>query len=166
MRLVPPGSFIELSQPDLERVAMAEHARWHRRRLAAGWTTGASWLAVPWAELPDGERAQRVADTRQQLAQLEDVGFLPVVPAGGPPAAASFERVGAVSAERLTAPLRWTLPSGEQCSGRPATGGSSTPPATCGRSPTPSSGQATPRSTTGGGGASAPSGPGRSGRPW
>ena len=85
VRLVPPGSFIELSQPDLERVAMAEHARWHRRRLAAGWTAGASWLAVPWAELPDGERAHRVSDTRRQLAQLEDVGFLPVVPPGGPP---------------------------------------------------------------------------------
>ena len=35
VRLVPPGSFIELSRPDLERVAMAEHDRWHRRRLAA-----------------------------------------------------------------------------------------------------------------------------------
>ena len=118
VRLVPPGSFIELSQPDLERVAMAEHARWHRRRLAAGWTTGASWLAVPWAELPEGERALRIADARQQLAQLEDVGFLPVVPAGGPHTAGSFERVGAVSAERLAAPLRWALPSGEQLLGQ------------------------------------------------
>ncbi len=116
-RLVPPGSFIELSQPDLERVAMAEHARWRRRRLAALRPAGTSPLAVPWADLPDGERAQRVADARQQLAQLEDVGFLPVVPAGGPPTAASFERVGVVSAERLAAPLRWTLPSGERLLG-------------------------------------------------
>jgi hypothetical protein len=116
-RLVPPGSFIELSQQELERVAMGEHARWHRRRLAAGRPAGAGPLAVPWADLPDGERAQRVADTRQQLAQLEDVGFLPVLPAGGPPTAGSFERVGVVRAERLAAPLRWALPSGEQLHG-------------------------------------------------
>jgi hypothetical protein len=117
VRLVPPGSFIELSRPDLERVAMAEHARWHRRRLADGRPAGASPLAVPWADLTDDERAQRVADARQQLAQLEDVGFLPIVPAGGPPAAGSFERVGVVRAERLAAPLRWALPSGEQLRG-------------------------------------------------
>jgi hypothetical protein len=116
-RLVPPGSFIELSQPDLERVAMAEHDRWYRRRLAAGRLAGAGSLAVPWAELPDGERAQRVADARQQLAQLEDVGFLAVVPAGGPPTAGTFERFGVVRAERLAAPLRWALPSGEQLLG-------------------------------------------------
>jgi hypothetical protein len=116
--LVPPGSFIELSQQDLERVAMAEHARWHRRRLAAGRPAGASPLAVPWADLADVERAQRVADARQQLAQLEDVGFLPIVPAGGPPTAGSYERVGVVRAERLAAPLRWALPSGERLLGK------------------------------------------------
>ncbi len=87
------------------------------RRLAAGRPPGASELAVPWADLPDGEHARRVADTGRQLAQLEDVGFLPVVPAGGPPTAGSFERVGVVSAEQLASPLRWTLPSGEQLRG-------------------------------------------------
>jgi hypothetical protein len=117
VRLVPPGSFIELSRPDLERVAMAEHARWCRRRLAVGRPAGASRLAVPWGDLAEGEREQRVADARRQLAQLEDVGFLPVVPPGGPPTAGTFERVGVVTAERLTAPLRWTVPSGEQMRG-------------------------------------------------
>ncbi|MGD0703396.1 MAG: hypothetical protein ABSA02_26365 [Trebonia sp.] len=116
-RLVPPGSFIELSHQELERVALAEHARWCRRRLAAGRPAGASWLTVPWADLPGAERAQRVADARQQLAQLEDVGFLPVVAAGGPPTAGSFERVGVVSADQLASPLGWTLPSGEQLRG-------------------------------------------------
>jgi hypothetical protein len=117
VRLVPPGSFIELSQRELEQIAMAEHARWHQHRLAPGAPKVASSLAVPWAELPDAERAQRVADAGRQLAQLEDVGFLPIVPAGGPPAAASFERVGVVSAERLDGQLRWALPSGERLLG-------------------------------------------------
>jgi hypothetical protein len=116
-RLVPSGSFIELSKQDLERVAMAEHDRWYRRRLAAGRRAGAGSLAVPWGDLSDRDRAQVVADARQQLAQLEDVGFLPVVPAGGPPAAGSFERIGLVRAEQLAAPLRWALPSGEQLLG-------------------------------------------------
>jgi hypothetical protein len=117
VRLVPPGSFIELSQPDLEQVAMAEHDRWRQRRLTAGWPGGVSRLAVPWSDLADDERARRMAETRHQLAQLEDVGFLPIVPAGGPPTAGSFERVGVVNAERLAAPLRWALPSGGQLLG-------------------------------------------------
>ena len=84
-RVVPSGSFIELSRAELERVAAAAHAR--------------------------------VADVRRRLAQLEDVGFLPVVPVGGPQTAASFERVGVVWARRLGARLHWTLPSGEELLG-------------------------------------------------
>ena len=117
VRLVPPGSFIELSRPDLERVAMAEHARWYRRQVSRGGSAGLSELAVPWPDLPDGERAERVLDARKQLAQLEDVGFLPIVPAGGPPTAGSCERVGVVSARQLAAQLRWRLPSGEEMLG-------------------------------------------------
>jgi hypothetical protein len=84
-RRVPSGSFIELSQADLEQVAAAAHAR--------------------------------VADVSRQLARLERAGFLPIVPAGGPLAAASFERVGVVSATRLASRLHWTLPSGEELFG-------------------------------------------------
>jgi hypothetical protein len=84
-RLVPSGSFIELSRAELERVAAAAHAR--------------------------------VADVSKRLSQLEDVGILPVVPVGGPQAAASFERVGVVCARRLAARLHWTLPSGEELLG-------------------------------------------------
>jgi hypothetical protein len=62
-------------------------------------------------------RHARVADVSERLAQLEDVGILPIVPAGGPQAAASFERVGVVFARRLAARLHWTLPSGEQLLG-------------------------------------------------
>jgi hypothetical protein len=85
VRRVPSGSFIELSQADLERVATAGHAR--------------------------------VADVSRQLARLEQAGLLPIVPAGGPQAAGSFERVGVVRASRLDARLHWTLPSGEELLG-------------------------------------------------
>ena len=84
-RLVPAGSFIELSRAELERVASAAHAR--------------------------------VADVSRRLAQLEDAGLLPIVQAGGPQAAGSFERVGVVCARRLAARLHWTLPSGEELLG-------------------------------------------------
>jgi hypothetical protein len=84
-RRVPSGSFIELSQAELERVATAERAR--------------------------------VADVSRELARLEEAGLLPIVPAGGPQAAASFERVGVVTATRLAARLHWTLPSGEELFG-------------------------------------------------
>jgi hypothetical protein len=116
VRLVPSGSFVELSQADLERVATAEHARAYRRRLAAGSSAGGNG-ATPWTRLRDGERAERVTEVRRQLARLEEVGFLPVVPVGGPPTAASFERVGVVSARRLAAGLLWALPSGEELLG-------------------------------------------------
>jgi hypothetical protein len=86
-RLVPSGSFIELSRAELERVATAGRAR--------------------------------VADVSRRLARLERAGLLPIVPAGGPQAAASFERFGVVCARRLAAPLHWTLPSGEKMSGDP-----------------------------------------------
>jgi len=85
VRRVPSGSFIELSQADLERVAAAAHAR--------------------------------VADVSRQLARLERAGFLPIVPTGGPLTAASFERVGVVTATRLASRLHWTLPSGERLFG-------------------------------------------------
>jgi hypothetical protein len=116
VRLVPPGSFVELSQAELERVARAEHAR-RRRRPGGGPSAADDGPAQPWTRLPDDERAERVADLREQLTQLEEVGFLAVVPAGGPPAAASFERFGVVSARRLAARLNWTLPSGEELLG-------------------------------------------------
>ena len=126
-RAVVPGSFIELNDRDLEEVAHAEHTRWYRRRLAAGWTaaprTGAgrpllvNSKVVPWEELAAGDQAGSVEHLRSQLAQLEDVGFMPVVPEGGPPAAAEFERVGTVRARRLHAGRRWTRPAGGELSG-------------------------------------------------
>ena len=39
-RAVVPGSFIELSEQDLEAIACSEHTRWYQRRLAAGWSAG------------------------------------------------------------------------------------------------------------------------------
>jgi hypothetical protein len=128
-RAVVPGSFIELNYHDLEEIARAEHTRWYQRRLAAGWTaapgTGTVRAAhalvnskvVPWDQLPAEDRASSIEHLRSQLAQLEDVGFMPVVPEGGPPAAADFQRVGTVRARRLHTRRRWTRPAGGELSG-------------------------------------------------
>ena len=131
-RSVTPGSFIELNETALEEIAQAEHTRWYRRRLAAGWSPGGAARTrhagrpgharvnrrvVPWTELPAGERARNIEHLRSQLAQLEDVGFMPVVPAGGPPGAAEFRRIGTVQAKRLGARQTWTRRSGDELCG-------------------------------------------------
>jgi hypothetical protein len=130
-RAVAPGSFIELGDRDLEEIARAEHTRWYRRRLAAGWTAGGgpgsngaatgharvNARVVPWHDLPAEYRASNVQYLRSQLAQLEAVGFMPVVPEGGPPEAAAFERTGIVRAKKLQAPRRWTGRSGDRLCG-------------------------------------------------
>jgi len=114
VHLVPPGSVIELSDEDLAAITIAEHTRWLHRRLAAG-QTGEN--VVPWAELPPSVRSDASAHLRSQLMQLEDVGFVPIVPAGGPPRAARYERVGLVRASQLTEPLAWANHAGEQMHG-------------------------------------------------
>ena len=80
-----------------------------------------SFIELSMAELERVAAAGRapVADVSRRLAQLEDVGLVPIVPAGGPQAAASFERVGVVRARRLVARLHWTLPSGDEMFGEP-----------------------------------------------
>jgi hypothetical protein len=128
-RAVPPGSFIELSDPDLEEIARAEHDRWYRRRLAAGWTAASNGTpagntrvnarVIPWNDLPPEYRASNIEYLRSQIAQLESVGFMPIVPEGGPPEAAAFERIGVVQARQLQARRRWTRRSGDELSGDP-----------------------------------------------
>ncbi|MDX6422264.1 MAG: hypothetical protein QOG28_6884 [Trebonia sp.] len=114
VHLVPPGSVIELSEEDLTAITIAEHTRWLHRRLAVG---QAGENVVPWEDLPPRMRSDVSKHLCSQLMQLEDVGFLPIVPAGGPPAAARFERVGLVRASQLTEPLAWTNHAGEQMHG-------------------------------------------------
>jgi hypothetical protein len=114
VHLVPAGSVIELSEQDLTAVAISEHTRWLHRRLASG---RAGENAVPWEQLPPHVRSDVSRHLRSQLSQLEDVGFVPIVPAGGPPGAAHFERVGVVCASQLTEPLAWTNHAGEQMHG-------------------------------------------------
>lgn len=122
-RGVAPGSFIELSDSDVEQIAGAEHTRWYRRRLNAGWSaegkrgTRVNRKVVPWAALPAEDRAASIDYLRSQLRQLEDVGFVPIVPEGGPPEAAEFLRVGTVQANRLHARRPWTRRSGDNLSG-------------------------------------------------
>ena len=126
-RGVAPGSFIELSGHDIEQIARAEHTRWYRRRLAAGWTadrkrgTGpgarVNRIVVPWTALPAGDRAASIQYLRSQLRQLEEVGFVPIVPEGGPPEAAEFLRIGTVQARRLHSSRPWTRLSGDNLIG-------------------------------------------------
>ncbi len=72
---------------------------------------------VPWAALPAADRRQAIDYLRSQLAQLEDVGFMPVVPTGGPPGAADFRRIGTVRAKRLQDRRLWTRRSGDELHG-------------------------------------------------
>ena len=114
VHLVLPGSVIELSEQELTRIAISEHTRWQQRRVAAG---RIQENVVPWPELPAPVRAEVRQHLRTQLAQLEDVGFVAIVPAGGPKGAAVYERVGMVQATQLSAPLAWTTHAGEPMQG-------------------------------------------------
>jgi hypothetical protein len=115
VRMLLPGSFIELSDRELEAVAEIEHTRWFRRQVA--FSRAGNELAVPWPDLtPERQLAER-EQVRTQVSQLEEAGFLPIVRQGGPPEATDFVRAGIVSATQLTSPLRWTIHSGEQLRG-------------------------------------------------
>ncbi len=135
-RAVAPGSFIEINDHDLEAVARAEHTRWYRRRLRAGWSAGSppdgssaatpaaadgkalvNSRVVPWSDLPPAGRDQAIDYLRTQLAQLEDVGFMAIVPPGGPAGAADFRRTGTVRARRLHTRRPWTRRSGDELHG-------------------------------------------------
>jgi hypothetical protein len=131
-RAVAPGSFIELTDRDLVGIASIEHGRWYQRRLMAGWSPGGNHQrgsagrdghprvnarVVPWSDLQAKDRAAAIEHLRSQLGQLEDVGFMPILPEGGPPEAAEFQRVGTVRAKRLHVRRRWTRRYGDQLSG-------------------------------------------------
>jgi hypothetical protein len=121
VRMVPTGSYIELSEAELQAVAMAEHTRWYRRRLATkrstrGITVTGSFM-MPWTELSADEHASRRAVVRSQVAQLENVGFVPVIPAGGPAGSVSCERVGTVEAIQLSTRYSWLIRPGEELHG-------------------------------------------------
>ncbi len=105
VRAVRPGSFVELSDSDLLRVASAEHSRWYTRRRAGGWRPASDGgidddnalfnrHVHPWAALPAAARAGKSEDVRSQIAQLEAGGFMPVLPDEGPVGAAAFQRSG------------------------------------------------------------------------
>ena len=128
VREVETGSFVELTKADVEAVACREHSRWYDRRRAAGWRPAGTGqedddvLRInsnvrPWAELSAEMRTGLAKYARSQLEQLEDVGFMPVLPDGGPPGAADFTRVGEVRAVRLTAGYAWRTPAGDELSG-------------------------------------------------
>jgi hypothetical protein len=130
VRAVPPGSFVELAEEDLLAVAQAEHTRWYERRRAAGWAPsppggrpgggrvppGADRVnsrVVPWTELSADDRRGLTRYLQSQLTQLEEAGYLPVIPPGGPPGAQRFRRIGVVHARRLQAPRWWLRRTGD-----------------------------------------------------
>jgi hypothetical protein len=88
-QMVPPGSIIELGEQEAGKICEAEHGRWLSRQLAYG---GKDELLVPWASLPPSEKAVAITQLRTQVAQLEDIGLVPIVPIGGPPEAITVER--------------------------------------------------------------------------
>ena len=127
-RAVVPGTFIELSDGDLEDVAGREHARWQERRRKAGWRVAAAGEpddddarinrhVRPWADLPADTREEEREYVRYLLEQLEAVGFMPVLPDGGPGDAADFQRIGEVRATQLTASHAWWTPAGDELAG-------------------------------------------------
>ena len=127
-RTVAHGSFVELTDGDVLHVARQEHCRWYERRKAAGWRATAEGeedddsarinsVVRPWDDLPEETRKWLPGYLRSQLAQLEAVGFMPVLPECGPPGAADFLRIGEVRAERLITSHAWRHTSGGVLSG-------------------------------------------------
>jgi hypothetical protein len=129
-RAVAPGSFVELTETDLAEVAREEHSRWYERRRQAGWRAGGPGQEDDdtalvnsnmraWADLPPRTRERNSAEVRSQVARLEAVGFMAVLPPDGPPGAMDFDRVGEVEAEPLAASQTWRCGSGDQLTGAP-----------------------------------------------
>jgi hypothetical protein len=125
-RSVVPGSFIELTESELREIAQAEHTRWYLRRRklgrrppVAGGAAGAvaSPFFRPWDELTGDQQVSHADYIASQIAQLEDAGFVPVVPAGSPDLATRFRRTGAVRAKRLTAQHTWVQENGDVLQG-------------------------------------------------
>ena len=98
VQIVPAGSIIELNRQEAEKVNEAEHTRWLGRQRAAGRT---SEFAVPWTDLPAAQRASAADYLLTQIRQLEDIGFVPIVPVGGPPEAITVEHTGTVLAAKI-----------------------------------------------------------------
>jgi hypothetical protein len=84
--VVIPGSFVELSDRELEALSLKMRER-NREYV------------------------------RAQIAQLEAVGFMPVLPDSGPPSAAGFQRLGEVRAEQLAASHPWRNRAGDKLAG-------------------------------------------------
>jgi hypothetical protein len=127
-RAVVTGSFVELTDAEIEHLARLEHDRWYERRRKTGWRVAATgekdnYAALanrnvrPWPDLPLPTRETIQSSIRSQLAALEAVGFMPVLPAGGPRVARNFRRIGEVCAERLVTGQSWTHASGGRLTG-------------------------------------------------
>jgi Trk K+ transport system NAD-binding subunit len=117
------GSFVELGAAEVLEVAREEHGRWYKRRRRDGWRAAAAGeedddrirvnsIVRPWSDLLPAARERSCRNVRSQLAQLEAVGFMPVLPEDGHPDAQSFRRIGEIRARRLMAGKTWNHESG------------------------------------------------------
>lgn len=115
-----------LSEAELGRVAEREHESWQALFRSHGWQYGPERderarrhpLLRPWAELDDDARLKTTAGVVDTLFALRALGYraVPRSEAGG---WTSFERVGEVTATRLTAPHPWRTPDGDDLVGQP-----------------------------------------------
>jgi hypothetical protein len=93
--------------------------------LGRQWVPSAAVIPGSFVELSDREledlslkmRERNRECVRTQIAQLEAVGFMPVLPDCGPPGAAGFERLGEVRAEQLAASRPWRNRAGDKLAG-------------------------------------------------
>ncbi|MFT4110395.1 RyR domain-containing protein, partial [Propionicimonas sp.] len=118
-RIAEGSRLFDLSGPELERLAIAEHASWLAHYRADGWEFGGTRddaarrhpLLKGWEDLPPEARERTRVGVIDTLVQLRALGYRPV--RTGAEAWARFERLGTVEAEPLAEPVAWTAPGGE-----------------------------------------------------
>jgi len=121
------SSDLDLTEDELERLARVEHESWQRHYLTAGWVVGTVRDdarkqhpdLVGWDELPTHRRRSEMAGVIDTLLQLRALGYRAVRPVTDDDGWRRFDRVGAVTAARLTAPHRWRTSGGEEMVGAP-----------------------------------------------
>ena len=120
-------ALFDLTEDELSSLAKVEHESWVRHNRAAGWTPPATRDdnakrhpdLLAWSELPAQRRRSAMAGVVDTLLQLRALGHRAVRPVADPGGWRRFQRVGEVTALRLTERHAWRAPTGEELTGRP-----------------------------------------------